>query len=91
LASVIITPENGLTWASDGVVCPATVPVMVGATAGSSSITVIPMPVASAPVRAIVAISVTNVVTKVLGTPSTGVNERARSSVVMSAAVPVSM
>jgi phosphohistidine swiveling domain-containing protein len=41
LVSPIVTPENGLTGASEVVVWPATVPVMVGATAGSLSMTVV--------------------------------------------------
>src|SRR5580692_11485882 len=39
LGSAMVTPENGWTCASEIVVCPATVPVMVGA-AGSVSISV---------------------------------------------------
>ena len=41
LASLMVTPENGSTGASEVVVWPATVPVIVGATAGSVSITVV--------------------------------------------------
>src|SRR5262245_44248373 len=40
LWSRIVTPANGCTGASDVVVCPATVPLMVGALAGSVLITV---------------------------------------------------
>src|SRR5947199_10763134 len=41
LGSLIVTPANGCTGASDVVVCPATVPLMVGAAAGSVLITVV--------------------------------------------------
>src|SRR5215468_1518107 len=41
LGSLIVTPANGCTGASDVVVCPATVPLMVGAPAGSVLITVV--------------------------------------------------
>ena len=34
LLSAMLTPANGGTWASEIVVCPAAVPVMVGAAAG---------------------------------------------------------
>ena len=41
LGSVIVTAENGWTSASEVVGCAATVPEMVGAAAGSVSITVV--------------------------------------------------
>src|SRR5580700_5921560 len=41
LASEIVTPENGMTVASEAVVWFATVPEIIGATAGSLSITVV--------------------------------------------------
>src|SRR5262249_8133208 len=47
LGSLIVTPANGCTGASDVVVCPATVPLMVGAPAGSVLITATTGPVSS--------------------------------------------
>src|SRR5215468_5054367 len=73
LGSLIVTPANGCTGASDVVVCPATVPLMVGAPAGSVLITVVlvlMVGVASALLRSL---SV-NVVVVLLGAPVVALN-----------------
>src|SRR5215468_7651345 len=74
LGSLIVTPANGCTGASDVVVCPATVPLMVGvAPAGSVLITVVlllTVGVASALLRSL---SV-NVVVVLLGAPVVALN-----------------
>src|SRR5580693_6045767 len=76
LGSAMVTPENGWTCASEIVVCPATVPVMVGA-AGSVSITVA---VAKA---LLVSLSVKVVGVLEPGAPAAGVKTSAASSLLM--------
>src|SRR5215831_4424714 len=86
LGSLIVTPANGCTGASDVVVCPATVPLMVGAPAGSVLITVVlllTVGVASALLRSL---SVNVVVVLEPGAPAFGVKTSACSSLVMVAA-----
>ena len=73
----MVTPANGCTGASDVVVWPATVPPMVGATAGSVLITVVVLltvGVASALLRSL---SVKVVVVFEPGAPAVGVNTSA--------------
>src|ERR1039458_6040788 len=90
LGSVIVTAENGWTSASEVVGCPATVPVMVGASAGSVSITVVVvLTVAVAVAKALlVSLSAKVVVELVPGLPAVGVKARASTSPVMAAGGP---
>src|ERR1700689_1487153 len=87
----MLTPENGCTTASLLVVCPAIVPVIVGATAPSTSITVV-VPLTVGVVNALeTSLSVNVVVAWLPGAPAVGVNDKAWSSEVPVAAEPVSV
>src|SRR6476659_6866638 len=86
LGSLIVTPANGCTGTSDVVVCPATVPLMVGAPAGSVLITVVLLLTvggASAPLRSL---SVNLVVVPEPGAAAFGRKTSASSSLVIVAA-----
>src|ERR1039458_1410471 len=85
LGSVIVTAENGWTSASEVVGCPATVPVMVGASAGSVSITVVVVLTVAVAKALLVSLSAKVVVELVPGLPAVGVKARASTSPVMAA------
>ena len=82
----MVTPTNGSTCASAIVVCPAIVPLMVGTTAASLSITVVVF-VDGAVARAqLASLSVKVVVVLEPGAPVVGVKTSASSSQLMVAA-----
>src|SRR5580704_11482867 len=82
LGSAMVTPENGWTCASEIVVCPATVPVMVGA-AGSVSITVVVLLTVAVAKALLVSLSVKVVGVLEPGAPAAGVKTSAASSLLM--------
>ena len=86
LGSPTVTAENGSTGASD-VVCWPPVPLIVGATAASVSVTVVVSLVVGVPKALLLSLSVKVVVGDAVGAPAVGVNVRASSSVVIVAAV----
>src|SRR5262249_45479436 len=86
LGRVIVPPANGCTGASDVVVCPATVPLMVGAPAGSVLITVVLLLTVGVALALLRSLSVNVVVVLEPGAPAFGVKTSASSSLVMVAA-----
>src|SRR5262249_56522154 len=86
LGPPIVTPANGCTGASDVVVCPATVPLMVGAPAGSVSITVVLLLTVGEGLALLRSLRVIVVVVLEPGAPAFGVKTSACSSLVMVAA-----
>ena len=83
LVSAIVTPENGWTAASEVWCYAATVPVMVGAAAGSVSITVVVVLTVGVAQALLKSLSVKLVVELVPGAPAVGVKASASSSLVM--------
>src|ERR1700722_2626944 len=83
LGSAMVPPENGLTCASEIVVCPATVPLMVGAAAGSVSITVVVLLTVAVAKALLVSLSVKVVGVLEPGAPAVGVKTSASSSLLM--------
>src|SRR5215467_3395692 len=83
LGSLIVTPANGCTGASDVVLCPATVPLMVGAPAGSVLITVVLLLTVGVALALLRSLSVNVVVVLEPGAPAFGVKTSASSSLVM--------
>src|SRR5262249_40928908 len=78
--------ENGGAGASEDVVCPATVPLMVGAPAGSVLITVVLLLTVGVALALLRSLSVNVVVVLEPGAPAFGVKTSASSSLVMVAA-----
>ena len=86
--SATVTRENGSIGASDVVGCPASVPDMLGATAGSWLITVVVLSTADVASALLASVSVKVVFELVLGWPTLGVNTSARNSSLTAVAVP---
>src|SRR5215472_17435030 len=86
LGSLIMTPANGCTGASVVVVCPATVPLKVGAPAGSVLITVVLLLTVGVTLALLRSPSVNVVVVLEPGAPAFGVKTSASSSLVRVAA-----
>ena len=87
----MVTPENGCSAASLLVVWPAAVPEIVGATAPSTSITVV-VPFTVGVAKALeTSLNEKVVVAWLPGAPAVGVNESASSSPVTVAAEPDSV
>ncbi len=91
LASPTVACANGLIGISEVVVWPDDVPAMVGATAGSMSVTLVVLSTIGPPPALLWSLSVKVVGEDVLGAPAFGVKTRASSSLVIAAAVPDSV
>src|SRR5450631_435500 len=90
--SLIVTVENGLTGASEVVVwAVVTTPPMVGADAGSVSVTDAALLVAGVANALLLSLSVKGLVELVPGAPAVGVKDKASSSLVTTAAVPLNV
>src|SRR5262249_37523760 len=80
LGSLIVTPAIECTGASDVVLCPATVPLMVGAPAGSVLITVVLLLTVGVALALLRSLSVNVVVVREPAAPAFGLKTSASSS-----------